>query len=115
MALQDANAVENECIKKTPAGIKPPIWEDAIFAGSVESAERAKIGIPYYSGRQPHVPVRLYVVDRDLLGRPEDNEGHIVTVRLSHVTGSWLISDVIFEDGGLRDSLADYARDKCDD
>lgn len=114
-ALQKANEVENDCIKKTPAGLKPPIWENAIFAGAVESTERARIGSPRYSGKQPHVPVRLYVIDKDSLGRPEDTEGHIVIARLSHVAGSWLISDVIYDDGtNLRSALVEYAAQKCD-
>ena len=114
-ALQKANDVENDCVKKTPHGLKPPIWENAIFAGTVESADRARIGSPRYSGKQPHVPVRLYVIDKDSLGRPEDMEGHIVIARLSHVTGSWLISDVIYDDGTtLRSALVEYASRKCD-
>ena len=112
--LRRANDLENKCIETTPRDLKPPIWEGALFSGSNESAERAKIGTPYWAKKQPHVPVRLFVIDKSPAGKPLDTVGHVVIARLSHATGSWLISDLIYEDGqSLRSELREYSSQPC--
>ncbi|MBN8884943.1 MAG: DUF3828 domain-containing protein [Rudaea sp.] len=104
--LRQAQAAEAACVKDTPAGLKPPIWETAIFAqtwGDATGADR--ILVKTQSSKSASVVAALkYLHD----------EPHEINLELSSIDGIWVITDLKYPDGtSLSEQLRHYVRFKC--
>ena len=104
--LQQAQAAEALCIKNTPTGLKPPIWETAIFAQTWgDAANVGNIVVKTQNSKSASVAAGLKYV-------PE--EFHEIVLELSNTGGTWVITDLKYPDGAsLSKQLFHYVHFKC--
>lgn len=104
--LQQAQAAEALCIKGTPAGLKPLIWETAIFAQTWGDATNASnIVVKTQNSKSASVVASL---------KYGPDESHEIVLELSNIGGIWVITDLKYPDGtSLSKQLFHYVHFKC--
>jgi hypothetical protein len=115
--LQQAKAKEARCIESTQAGLKPPIWESAIFAGTTEGATGvSRIVVKTQSSKSALVSASLEHIDsRFAVGHKYHTSAWLIDLRLSNTSGRWLITDLSYSDGvSLSKQLVEFIQLRCD-
>jgi len=104
--LQQAQVAEALCIKSAPAGLKPPIWETAIFAQTWEDATNvSNVVVKTQNLKSASVAASL---------KYGPGESHEIALELSNIGGVWVINDLKYPDGtSLSKQLFHYVHFKC--
>jgi hypothetical protein len=107
--LEEASATEERCIKVTPAGDKPDVFEGDLFAGVYEGATEVSYGKVHTKGNRATAEVELVFIDTTF---PKAHKFRALVwksrLEMNRQGERWLIRDIRF---GRKDSLVSQLRE----
>lgn len=95
--FEQSHAVEAYCIKLTPEGDKPPVFEGSLLVGNYEGAREVVVGAPEVQGSRAEISSRLFEVDeRFPVAHPYRVYTWVDKLELINEGGQWRIADIVF-------------------
>ena len=111
--MEQARALETQCIKHTATDEKPPIFEGALLVDNYEGASEMLMGETKIKRAEASIQSQLFsIAPRFPKAHPDRVYSWTDTLKLTNTQGHWVISDILRKNkSSLITELNDYLKE----